>query len=186
MKEQIERWTEDGEEMVEIRAFAPRRFWIDGMDKDAWLDGFTDGTLWNGWECPVFELAEALKINAFAYEAGIVYDEATDTFFHTDNQYPEEPPLEYKGFDIYLGDSSPRRVYAVANMYWTWELADGEETYNPSETTIVDEGDRFVSLLWRGVAVDSCRTLDEALTRAEQNDYSDLAYHRLEDSRGII
>ncbi len=46
------------------------------------FNGFTDGTTWNGWECPYFEYLEAERVLRASEKNGFIwaYDEAEDVF----------------------------------------------------------------------------------------------------------
>src|SRR5205823_5399404 len=67
------------------------------------FEGWTDGSLWNGWACPAFEKQEADRLAAHLRSLGAIaeFDPAKDTFMvrefdGTDVYDPEE----YQGFDI--------------------------------------------------------------------------------------
>ena len=99
--------------------FTRGRFSLEGLDGT--FTGWTDGTNWNGWAMPRFELAEAqLLIAALGKDAG-EYDLAGDAFItRMDPSEPETWPSEI----IHLPDGGTVKVYAIGAGSWIWEEAD--------------------------------------------------------------
>lgn len=95
-------------------------FSMDMLDGIAALEGWTDGTLWNGWATPCFELAEAQKLVGAMQETGqkAWYDEAKDSFCFQVEGYDE--PECYPSLTIQT-DEGELKVYAIGAFAWTWE-----------------------------------------------------------------
>lgn len=94
-------------------------FTLDALE-NASFEGWTDGTLWNGWATPRFELAEAQKLIEAFIQAGekAWYDEAQDAFCFQVEGYDE--PERYPSSTIQTGEGE-LKVYAIGAYGWTWE-----------------------------------------------------------------
>jgi hypothetical protein len=103
-----------------------------GMDilGDFNVEGWTDGTLWNGWAKPMFEFPEArrlLDVFAHVYEqqskgARAWYDEQNDSFCFVleGDSEPECFPsqiVEVAGQEL--------KVYPLGTGAWIWEEVSG-------------------------------------------------------------
>lgn len=90
------------------------------------VKGWTRGENWNGWECPRFELAEAMKVAAENDGQDgmflIRYDEPSDTFIVMDENN-EDMVDTYKGEPLETPEGI-KTVYAIGAWAWTWERTD--------------------------------------------------------------
>ena len=87
-------------------------------NQSSFFKGYTSGSLWNGWECPSFEIAEAMEIMALYNsrwddEAPMQYNAESDTFYVDENEC-------YKGFNAKTEDGL-KHLYDIGAYYWTWE-----------------------------------------------------------------
>ena len=55
-----------------------KKFKLDGFSKEEYVLGVTDGTLWNGWECPIFTFENAQKIITLLDNDYLNYDSEKD------------------------------------------------------------------------------------------------------------
>jgi len=110
----------DGEHYVQ------REFYIEDFLR---ATGWTQGERWNGWQCPRFEKAEALKVMAqFSAEDlnngdTLTYDEANDRFVLTQGDYPDEEPEYFDGVEIETAQGE-KVVYAIGAWSWTWDAEE--------------------------------------------------------------
>jgi hypothetical protein len=93
-------------------------------DGQTYHDGFTNGTLWNGWACPSFEYNVCVdimnEINALseAYQSGesIFYDPQHDAFvYKQDNEIWDTynaTAIKFEGETI--------KVYSLGAFGWVW------------------------------------------------------------------
>jgi hypothetical protein len=91
-------------------------FSIEGFDK-AFI-GYTDGTRWNGWAEPFFEIDEAFTImqkNNVDGATPIFYMEATDSFV-----FVEEEPYEVKGRN-FMTEDGLKHIYGIGAGCWVWD-----------------------------------------------------------------
>lgn len=87
--------------------------------------GYTDGTLWNGWATPSFELSEARKV---MLDYNLKYDSKTDTFISDDDIV-----ATWQGYDIQTPEGT-KHVYNIGAYSWVWD------TYSAREVALaVDE-----------------------------------------------
>ncbi|HEX9951970.1 MAG TPA: hypothetical protein VGB53_09400 [Rubricoccaceae bacterium] len=94
-------------------------------------EGYTDGTTWNGWACPVFELEAARRIAADFLELGAgfpeegqyraAYDEASDRFTLYDPVNDDEATYGPDTIDV---DGQSITIYPIGTREWTWEEDD--------------------------------------------------------------
>jgi hypothetical protein len=105
-----------------------QRFIIYGL-YDEGIEGWTDGTLWNGWATPSFEYAEALKIVDMqnrlpAFDPGDAgkawYDAENDRFCFV--QAGSGGEVEYFEGTKLVVDGEPRKLYPIGSWSWTWEI----------------------------------------------------------------
>lgn len=88
------------------------------------IHGFTCGQKWNGWDCPLFGLAEAeaifrmLRTRQSVHE-NYYFDITRDTFVIEDT-YFDEPEI-FQGIDITLVDGSTVHVYGIGWGSWIWD-----------------------------------------------------------------
>lgn len=112
---------------LERMPFSPARFVIDGLDGP--YAGFTDGSLWNGWACPVFtrEVADQIAEDfnrqgewaGFPTSGSARFDADADAY-----EVAEEgnDPELFLASTIEVGGRSVK-VYEFGTRYWTWESA---------------------------------------------------------------
>ena len=105
------------------------------IDNSTSFIGYTDGTLWNGWATPHFELSEARKVmtdyNSYRDEdEQMTFDSAADRFIIPYDEYQYE---EEKGYDIDTEDGM-KHLYGIGAYSWIWD------TYSAHEVaTMLDE-----------------------------------------------
>lgn len=90
-------------------------------DDEATYSGYTDGKLWNGWECPWFALDEAQQIVADCPHTGSTYNPDRDCFEQRDYAADQYEAYELPAQSI-LFDGKYIRVYVVVDG-WGWEEA---------------------------------------------------------------
>ena len=106
-------------------------FVIDGLGGP--YAGYTDGSFWNGWACPVFGRAAADQIaedfraqgkrdgQSGHYDAH--FDSEADAFLFSDpDDDPADGPLVFESDTVTVGGAQVV-VYPVGTRYWTWEAA---------------------------------------------------------------
>lgn len=105
------------------------KFQIDGIDQI--FEGYTDGTTWNGWDCPLFEWDVASQIikspicNNETSVGGFASAEGVDEFWLTENDEEIQRfyPCKREGMKLY-----------EINNGWTWsEVID-----QPEDNSTVD------------------------------------------------
>jgi hypothetical protein len=100
----------------QVPVFTSGTFSIDGMEGE--FEGWSDGTLWNGWEKPCFarEVAERiLEASGYCWS----YDPAADEFTVVTSD--EDEPEQFKGEAIQLGDGGSVTACFVGAGAWIWE-----------------------------------------------------------------
>ena len=97
------------------------------IDHDIFADGITDGTRWNGWECPYFNFDEATKILSSqtpkneCIESGCTYYEISADGLHI---------VETSEEAIYVSDSiivDGQRYFPIGRFCWVWEEVKQQE-----------------------------------------------------------
>ena len=94
------------------------RFVIDTNEKT--YEGYTDGTLWNGWECPWFtkEVADEM-IRDFIKEGGKAkYDLETDSYTFLGENWGDEDVFD--GSDVETEDGI-LHLYPIGAWCWIWD-----------------------------------------------------------------
>lgn len=107
-------------------------FDIDGINYI--FEGYTDGTLWNGWATPWFtkEVAEELIKTMQWYDGQwATYTEGNDSFCICDEHC--EIIEEYKGKDFII-DGEELHLYPIGAWNWVW---DNIATYQSKESKFV-------------------------------------------------
>lgn len=107
--------------MSTTREFTQAMFSTDAFENDV-FEGFTDGSLWNGWACPYFTYEIATRTLQLSEANGYQwhYDEGTDMFSvrHVDDPEDFEPDA-FGSITIRVGDREIT-VYAIGAHSWTW------------------------------------------------------------------
>ncbi len=91
-------------------------------------EGYTSGEKWNGFDCPLFELEESLKImkdfndlnEELELNIKLVYDPDQDHFTEEDENYDEDEYVVYEPLLINTPDGT-KKLYPIGTGYWTWE-----------------------------------------------------------------
>lgn len=97
------------------------------IDDGEMIKGYTNGSTWNGWACPYFNLENANKIkDQFSeYDGSIMlYDGKKDTFYYKIGG--EEIMEEWTGEDIEV-DGGKIHVYPIGAYCWVWDEWTNEE-----------------------------------------------------------
>lgn len=92
------------------------------------FEGYTNGEKWNGFDCPLFELDESLKImedfndlnEELELDIKLVYNSEQDYFVEEDENYDEDEPIIYEPLLIKTSEGT-KKVYPIGAGYWTWE-----------------------------------------------------------------
>jgi hypothetical protein len=99
-------------------------FVLDGLVNQP-IEGWTDGTTWNGWATPRFTYNTSLSIvktyNARPHkDAGekAWYSPVSDTFCFANFDFPDEPE-EFAGAVLEI-DEQPTKLYAIGAWCWVW------------------------------------------------------------------
>ncbi len=96
------------------------RIWADFLNDS--VEGWTDGTLWNGWATPCFEYREAERIVQLfnnLYPQSAWYDAETDEFCFCLNGEEER----YAGVHEEVRGQM-RTLYGIGTGFWIWEEAE--------------------------------------------------------------
>ncbi len=93
------------------------RFVIDTNEKI--YEGYTDGTLWNGWECPWFtkEVTEEMMRDLNKEGVKTEYDEERDSYIV--HQIDDEPDV-YDGADV-VTEEGIKHLYPIGAWCWIWD-----------------------------------------------------------------
>lgn len=100
------------------------RFVIDTNEKT--YEGYTDGRLWNGWECPWFtkEVVEEM-MRDFIKEGGEAkYNSETDSYIFLGECWDE--PDVFDGKDVETGNGV-KHLYPIGAWCWIWDEVVEEE-----------------------------------------------------------
>lgn len=92
-------------------------FEIEGCD--ACFDGWSDGTVWNGWARPWFDFQTAQTVLA-ALAPGWRYDEQGDAFITPNDDGGESWPA----VSVELPDGGAAKLYPIGSGSWIWDEAD--------------------------------------------------------------
>jgi len=100
----------------QIPVFSDGVFSLDGIEDE--FEGWSDGTLWNGWEKPCFSREVARRIlEASGYRWS--YDSSADEFCVVTSEGDEQQ--QFKGEAIQLGDGGSVTAYFVGAGDWVWD-----------------------------------------------------------------
>jgi hypothetical protein len=99
-----------------IPVFSAGVFSLDGIGGE--FEGWSDGSLWNGWEKPCFsrEVAEGI-LEASGHRWS--YDPSADEFTVFTSE--DDDPEQFKGETIQLGDGGSVTAYFVGAGAWVWD-----------------------------------------------------------------
>lgn len=99
------------------------RFVIDTNEKT--YEGYTDGTLWNGWECPWFtkEVAEEMMRDLNKEGVGTEYNPETDSYI-VEVEFSD--PDVFDGADVKTEDGI-QHLYPIGAWCWIWDEVVEEE-----------------------------------------------------------
>jgi hypothetical protein len=95
------------------------------MDDQAYYEGFTDGTEWNGWACPLFPLdegkriaADMMRIYANDPRYSFTYDPQNDRFVQVDpnGNGGDDDPIYYTPIATERGT-----LYPIGAGGWIWD-----------------------------------------------------------------
>ena len=94
------------------------------------FEGYSDGSDWNGWACPLFLKSEAERILAASEANGFRwhYDREQDAFtVRSDDDSEDSAPEIFAGTTVNI-NGNEIRLYGVGAYSWIWE-----ETANESD-----------------------------------------------------
>jgi hypothetical protein len=89
-----------------------KKFKLDNFENDEYVLGVTDGTLWNGWQCPRFTFENAQKIAKYFDNDFLSYDKDKDVFY---TKWEDE---ESEVFEPVLIDG--KKFYPIGAFSWCW------------------------------------------------------------------
>jgi hypothetical protein len=111
-------------------------------DNERVYEGYTDGSLWNGWECPWFtkEVAEQIMQDLNRDGVETEYNERTD-------EYIVKPIDDVE--DVFEGEyvdteDGCKILYPIGAWCWIWDEVIEDEEYVPS----AENGDYSPSNPW--------------------------------------
>lgn len=90
------------------------------IEEDEIYEGYTNGSTWNGWECPYFTLEVGKKIceDYSDDEHRLYYDEIEDCFMEFDM---EEGEFKHIGSRCRIAvDGKLMNLYDIGAMSWVW------------------------------------------------------------------
>ncbi len=99
-------------------------FVLDGLIEEP-IDGWTDGTLWNGWATPRFTETTSHSI-VEAYNSRphknadekAWYNPDSDTFYFSNSDFPSEPET-FTGAEHEI-ENKPTKLYPIGSWCWVW------------------------------------------------------------------
>ena len=112
-------------------------------DNEKSYEGYTDGRLWNGWECPWFTKEVTEEIMRDLNKEGIEtkYDLQTDAYIV---ECESSEPDVFDGSDVKTEDGI-QHLYPIGAWCWIWdEVQFEDEEYVPS----AENGDYSPSNPW--------------------------------------
>lgn len=117
------------------------RFVIDTNEQT--YEGYTDGRLWNGWECPWFtkEVADEMMRDLNKEGVETEYHHKTDSYIIKSEDWDE--PDVFDGRDI-ITEDGPMHLYPIGAACWIWDEVVEDEEYIPSS----ENGDYSPSNPW--------------------------------------
>lgn len=99
----------------------------DGLDAEDVFPAYSNGALWNGWECPFFEKRIADRVmemsNNNNIDSHMRYDADTDAYYLLDYNYEEDGEERIDGVDIDTEEGT-KHAYPIGAWSWTWVQAD--------------------------------------------------------------
>ena len=110
-------------------------FSIKDIDDFPFLEGYTYGTLWNGWACPLFSKEEIdkniskMRIACNTNENNFYYDEKSDSYIV---KFEDEDSTISKGSDRMTSDGN-KHLYDLGSFSWIWNEFDESEKINYEE-----------------------------------------------------
>lgn len=105
-------------------------------------EGYTDGTLWNGWECPWFTKEVTEEIMKDLNKEGVETEYNKDTDSYIVECEGSDPDI-FDGADIKTEDGI-QHLYPIGAWCWIWDEIQSEEEYVPS----AENGDYSPSNPW--------------------------------------
>lgn len=102
------------------------------------FEGYSGG-IWNGWQRPNFEWAEAVKVLEYFFpkgEAWWFYHREDDTFYAVDEHMDE--PEAYRGFKQVIGTST-RQLYPIGSGDWCWDKVEPSKEDEDDEEEADDD-----------------------------------------------
>jgi hypothetical protein len=102
----------------QVPVFTSGTFGIDGIGGE--FEGWSDGTLWNGWEKPCFTREVAGQVLEAA-GASWTYDAKTDAFTVATQDGEDEEVFAAES--VQLGDGGTVTAYFIGAGSWIWDKA---------------------------------------------------------------
>ena len=89
-------------------------------DNEKSYEGYTDGRLWNGWECPWFtkEMAEEIMRDLNKDGVETEYNPETDSYIIKSEDWDE--PDVFDGNDVKTEDGI-QHLYPIGAWCWIWD-----------------------------------------------------------------
>jgi hypothetical protein len=108
-------------DLERIALFHRASFEIEGIEGK--FNGWSDGTHWNGWAMPMFEVAEAQRLISLLGEGVGKYEASSDSFI-TEMEHGEAEIWQAEMIE--LPDGGRVKVYPIGAGSWIWDEC-GEE-----------------------------------------------------------
>jgi len=104
----------------DLYCFRKGRFSAEGGED---FNGFTDGSVWNGWACPLVTLEVAAKMLETCCDGEtLIFSRDGDVLIVTDSCYPDEPhKLEASAIEV---DGEKHAVYDLGQLGWCFTEED--------------------------------------------------------------
>ena len=96
--------------------FRMGRFLLEGSPTK--FEGWTDGTLWNGWATPHFELETAKRVIKAIQSPKASFDEKKDAFL---TESPDGEAEVWQAEQIQSADGKQIKGYPIGAWSWCWD-----------------------------------------------------------------
>ena len=116
-------------------------------DDERNYEGYTDGRLWNGWECPWFtkEVAEQIMRDLNRDGVETEYDATTDSYIIQEEEW--DLPGVFEGYDVETEDGI-KHLYPIGAWCWIWDEVQEEYLDDDEYVPSAENGDYSPSNPW--------------------------------------
>lgn len=105
-----------------------KKYYFNIDSSPIFIEGYTKGNCWNGWECPCFTkgvVDKYIQTEEMRCAFKSTYDPISDTYTFIDN-YGDDGSFLEKGHDIVVNGIT-KHVYDVGAYAWIWDKYTEEE-----------------------------------------------------------